>query len=107
MPALVLGNVEDRYTRANARSHRYRTHETHLVQSIVQRVFGRLAHAGSQSREARNQRQREESVRDGSAEGRFTFAPLSVHVDPLVIVGGIGELVDAVLGDFKPLAGPE
>ena len=43
---------------------------------------------------------------DRRTEGAFLRA-LDVDMDPLVIVGRIGELVDAVLGDLEPLAGTE
>ena len=29
--------------------------------------------------------------------------PLGIDMDPLVIVGGVGEQIDAVLGDLQPL----
>ena len=43
---------------------------------------------------------------DGAAE-RPLRRPLLVDVDPLVVVGGVGEQVDAVLVDLEPVAGPE
>jgi hypothetical protein len=33
--------------------------------------------------------------------------PLRVDVDPLVVVGGIGEQVDPVLADLQPLSGTQ
>ena len=30
--------------------------------------------------------------------------PLGIDVDPLMIAGGLGEGVDALLGDFQPVA---
>ena len=45
-------------------------------------------------------------MRDGGSEGT-ALRPLQVDVDPLVVVGGVGELVDAFLRDLQPVAGPE
>src|SRR5213078_4195783 len=51
--------------------------------------------------EHRQQRQREEAVRDRAAERRSPGA-LPVDVDPLEVPGGLGELVDPVLRDLDP-----
>ena len=40
---------------------------------------------------------------DGLTEGAG-LCPLDVDVDPLVVIGGIGEAVDPVLGDLAPPA---
>jgi hypothetical protein len=40
---------------------------------------------------------------DWSAEGA-ALGPLGIDVDPLVITGGVGELVDLFLGDLVPRA---
>ena len=50
----------------------------------------------------RHQRQREEAVRDRAAERRL-LGPLDVDVDELVVVGRVGELVDARLGHLLPV----
>ncbi len=45
-------------------------------------------------------------MRDGRAER--TFGSTSrVDMDPLMVAGGVGELVDPVLGDLQPIAGSE
>ena len=44
-------------------------------------------------------------MRDRAAEPRFTRRALAVDVDPLMVAGGVGELVDSVLGDLEPVAG--
>ena len=43
---------------------------------------------------------------DGAAE-RSGGRALDVDVDPLVVAGGLGERVDAVLLDGQPVAGAE
>ena len=53
--------------------------------------------------EAVHQREREIAVRDRRAEGAVLRA-LDVDVDPLVVAGRVGELVDAILRDRQPLA---
>jgi hypothetical protein len=56
--------------------------------------------------EVRQQRQREQPVGDRSAEGARGRA-LGVDVDPLVVLGRVGEEVHAVLRDLEPLGGTE
>ena len=48
----------------------------------------------------RDEREREEAVGDRAAERRLLLGALDVHVDPLVITGQVGELVDHLLGDL-------
>ncbi len=45
-------------------------------------------------------------MRDRPAEGT-TGRPLGIDVDPLVVVGGIGEQIHTVLSDLQPLRGSE
>ena len=37
----------------------------------------------------------------------FGLGPLDIDVDPLVVTGGVGEVVDALLVDLKSLADAE
>ena len=53
-----------------------------------------------------DQATRQVAVGDGAAERALRRA-LLVDVDPLVVVGGVGEQVDAVLVDLEPVAGAE
>jgi hypothetical protein len=46
-------------------------------------------------------------VGDRAAEGALRLRALDVHVDPLVVAGGVGELVDVLLGDLVPVAAAE
>ena len=41
---------------------------------------------------------------DRGAEGALGLGALDVDVDPLVVAGELGELVDVLLGDRAPLA---
>ena len=45
------------------------------------------------------------NVRDRGPERRLARGPCGIHVNPLVIPGGLGELVDARLRDLHPAAG--
>ncbi len=54
--------------------------------------------------QAAEQRQREEAVGDGCAEGGLAAGALGVDVNPLRIAGQRGETVDHGLGDFEPRA---
>ena len=54
----------------------------------------------------RQQRQGQQAVRDRPAE-RTVRRALGVDVDPLMIVGGVGEQVDTVLVDLEPFGGAQ
>ncbi len=45
-------------------------------------------------------------MRNGATEGPV-FGPLRIHVNPLVVIGGIGKLIDAILINGHPLRGPK
>jgi hypothetical protein len=42
-------------------------------------------------------------VGDGLAAGKLALCALDVHVDPLVVAGGLGEFVDHLLSHGQPL----
>jgi len=50
-----------------------------------------------------DQRERQVAVRDGGAVGALLGGALGVDVDPLVVAGDVGELVDVLLRDLEPL----
>ena len=54
--------------------------------------------------ERAQQRQRQEPVRDRRLERRLGRRARRVDVDPLVIAGRVGELIDALLRDLEPVA---
>src|SRR6478736_6204152 len=94
---LVLREGEPR---AHARTGRHGRREAHAVQAVVH------AHLAIRVREGllgkvREQRQRQEAVRDGAAERRALRA-LAIDVDPLEVVDRLGEGVDALLRDLDP-----
>jgi len=49
-------------------------------------------------------RQRQVAVGDGSAKRRFPRCAHHIDMNPLVVAGRFGELVDAILTDFEPVA---
>jgi hypothetical protein len=51
---------------------------------------------------AESSRKGQKSMGDGSAEGRLC-RPFRVDMDELVIIGGVGECVDARLRNLDPL----
>ena len=53
----------------------------------------------------RDERKRQKTVRDGCTIGRFTSGAFGIQVNPLPILGGFGELVNAWLRDHEPFAG--
>src|SRR6202035_4699417 len=52
------------------------------------------------------QRERQESMRDGGAEGTRRRA-LGVDMNPLMVIGGVGKCIDLLLRDLAPLAVPD
>ena len=46
-------------------------------------------------------------MRDRRAEGRLALRAVGVHVDPLLVAGGFGEQVDALLRHLEPVRGAE
>ena len=82
-----------------------RVGEPHLVHAVVQ-LGARVGEREELAAEERDQRQGQVAVRDRAAE-RPLGGPLPVHVDPLVVVGRVRELVDAVLRDLDPLRGAD
>jgi hypothetical protein len=51
----------------------------------------------------RQQRKRQKTVSNGTAEWRFALRTLRVEMNPLVILGGLGKLADACLSDNEPI----
>ena len=47
---------------------------------------------------------REKAVRNRCFEWRFTASALNVNVNPLMVKGGIGKLLDALLRDVEPVS---
>src|SRR5215217_4639540 len=82
---------------------RDRRREADLVPAVVHAELeaGRLEQLRP---EAVDHRQRAVAVRDRRAEGAVGLGTLDIDVDPLVVAGELGELVDVRLGDLAPLA---
>ena len=53
-----------------------------------------------------NEGKRQKTVGDGFAK-RALRRPFDIDMNPLMIVGAIGELIDAVLIDYQPVAYPD
>jgi hypothetical protein len=77
-------------------------HEAHGVDAVVH-THAHAVHAHRVLEERGDERQGEVAVGDGAPEGPV-LGGLDVGVDPLVVVGGVGEGVDAVLADEQPVA---
>jgi hypothetical protein len=83
--------------RPQAAAGRHRRGEAHAVQPVVH-AHPCVSNLQRRFKEFRQQRQREEAVRNGRAE-RPGLGPLLVDVDPLVVAGRLGEQVDLLLRD--------
>src|SRR5215472_4969074 len=81
--------------------------KTHAVEAVVQRLVdaGRLY--DNLECGWRQHRKRQVAVRDGGPEQAVTLGALDIDMDPLVIRGAFGELVDALLVYRDPAGYPE
>src|SRR5262245_60299103 len=87
---------------SDARAGRHGVSEAHLVAAVVQAALaGRDLH--QRLGHARHERQREITVGDRLASGHLLLRTLDIHVDPLMIAGGGGELVDDRLVHRHPV----
>ena len=97
-PPAMSSTVEQLDAEPHVRPDRHRRREPDLVGAVVDahREAGDLHDLRVQRRA---ERQRQVAVGDRAAE-RAGLGAFDVDVDPLVIAGGLGELVDLVLGDL-------
>lgn len=98
---LDLGDVEP-----NTLAHHHGGQEPHRVEAVVQHG-DEAVELGDGGQEARAERQGQEPVGDGTAEGRLGRCALDVDVDPLLVAGDVREVVHHLLGDLHPVAGTE
>src|SRR5262249_59728557 len=104
--------LDEPRARAHARAGGDRGEEAQLVRAVVEEVarpHHRVARALARgSGEPRQEREGQEAVRDRRLEGALAPRALDVRVDPLVVAGQLGEVVDDLLGDLELVApGPE
>ena len=85
------------------RADRDRRGEPHLVQAVVDTHRG-VAHDQHLRDQRDQQRQGQVPVRDRPPERALRLGALDVDVDPLVVVGRVGEQVHVLLGDLVPVA---
>src|SRR6201999_1989499 len=79
--------------------------EPHAVQAVVD-AHGDVVDPAELAGQERNERQRKEAVSHGSSE-RPGRGALRVDVDPLVVLGVVGEAVDPLLVDLEPAGGAD
>ena len=101
-PPAISFDVGDGGVEAQVLAHGYGRREAQLVEAVVH-AHGEALDAHHLRQQVGRQRQGEVAVGDRAAE-RAGLGPLGVDVDPLVVAGGVGELVDLLLGDLVPLA---
>jgi len=92
------------HTGAHFGANVHRRNEADLVEAIVHSHLHSLKTGNGLGIEEGREREGQESVRNGSAEGRLPLGALGVGVDPLPVARGVGEGVHALLGDFEPAA---
>src|SRR2546430_8766946 len=98
--AVELLVLREREARAYARAARHRRGEAHAVEPVVD-AHAPVAEGKGHLRQVREQRQREQAVRDGAAERRGLRAA-GIDMDPLEVLDRPGESVDALLRDLDP-----
>src|SRR5262245_4544577 len=101
-----LVDGHDALVQPDARAGRYRVGEANLIGTVVETslALGDLDEGG---RHAWHQGEGQIAVGDRLALGHLAPGPLDVDVDPLVIAGGVGELVDHGLLHRHPLGRTE
>mgnify|MGYP003694646303 CR=1 FL=1 len=92
----------DALAHADARAGLHRRDEADLVRAVIDAPAA-LLDLQQRGGHPRNERQREIAVGDRLAPGHLALGPLDVDVDPLMVAGGVGELVDHRLVDRDPL----
>ena len=97
----VLHAVE-RSHQPHAAACQYGLAEAHFVHSVVHQHL-QVAHLDDLVPQVRQERKGEIAVRDGALVRRFGLGAFHVHVNPLVVQGGVGKLVDTFLRHLKPL----
>jgi len=90
---------------ADRSSHPNRCREPHLIEAVVQ-GGSEFADLQNLSYQNGSQRQSEVAVGDGPVEWSVDGA-LGIGMDPLVVVRGIREQVDLLLGYLDPLSGAQ
>src|SRR5690242_9729083 len=78
--------------------------ETQLVCAVVDHVAIAGDLIARIDFERRDQAEREKAVRDRSAKGALASGSLDIDMNPLMVAGDIGELVDLVLRHLDRLA---
>ena len=106
VPITPGSGVSQFRTHPDTRPHRHGVEEAHLVQSVIDDEFGALDPEVVLA-QRRDERQGQEAVRDGRAIGALGLGPLDVNVNPLVIAGDLGEVVDPLLIDDQPITHSE
>src|SRR5580692_7670329 len=104
--ALDLLDVDEGRGEPDLRPDGHRGGKADLVEPVVHRHLD-VGHREDLRPHRNEQRQGEEPVRDRPAERRLGHRPLRVHVDPLVVIGCVGERVHPVLSHLEPFAGAE
>uniref|UniRef100_A0A653B1I8 Uncharacterized protein n=1 Tax=Ectopseudomonas oleovorans TaxID=301 RepID=A0A653B1I8_ECTOL len=102
LAGVLLVGVGQRHHQAHPGVDLDRLDEAYAVEAVVHRHLQALRHDHDLFHQHRYQRQREEAMGDGGAEGR-QLGLFRIDVDELVIAGALGELVDALLIDGQPL----
>ena len=88
---------------AHARTGRHHAGEAHFVAAVVDAALY-VVDVRNLMAEHRNQRQGQKAVGDRLAARHLALGALGIDMDPLVVAGGLGELVDPRLRDVDPVA---
>ena len=77
--------------------------EPDFVQAVIEGHLDARANVNCQPEKVRQQRESQETMSDGAAEGSFASGAHGVEMNPLAILGGVGKFLDAILRDDKPI----
>jgi hypothetical protein len=90
--------------RMNAGARRHRRDEAEFVRAVIHHVAKPRDSPVVSHFERRQEAEREESMRDRPAKRTFLFASFDVDMNPLMVAGHVGELIDFFLGDMNRFA---
>jgi hypothetical protein len=87
----------------NRYAHAQRCGKTNFVQAVVDAHRQTRADVDCLFHPVTQQRKREKAMSNCAAEGRFALSALGIQMNPLVVLGGIGKFLDAILRDDEPI----
>src|SRR5271165_3572069 len=107
LSALLRLDAGENNAQADARAGGHWSKKARLVDAVVEAGCRVLGDDADLHGERRDHGEREIPMRDRASVGTFAPGPLDIDVDPLMVAGASGELVDARLINCHPVRNAE